>query len=189
MSDKIENKIIVGLERVSEAFKSLLWEKAKLHGLSPIQIQILLFIQTHRRELCSVSHLAQEFEVTKPTVSDAVRVLDKKGLVEKDYSGPDSRSYLLYPSTRGEKLFEDLNDFVSPMERAIKKLNGKKQTELYKTLADLIFQLNAQGVLEVQRICFGCKFYEKRKGRHYCHFLKENLKDEEIRIDCNEFEK
>ena len=85
MSDKIENKIIVGLERVSEAFKSLLWEKAKLHGLSPIQIQILLFIQTHRRELCSVSHLAQEFEVTKPTVSDAVRVLDKKGLVEKDY--------------------------------------------------------------------------------------------------------
>ena len=37
----ISNKIIVGLERISEVFKVLLWEKAKLVGLSPIQIQIL----------------------------------------------------------------------------------------------------------------------------------------------------
>ena len=39
----ISSKIVAGLERISEAFKVLLWEKAKLLGLSPIQIQILIF--------------------------------------------------------------------------------------------------------------------------------------------------
>ncbi|MEL6557873.1 MAG: MarR family transcriptional regulator, partial [Bacteroidota bacterium] len=35
----ISSKIVAGLERVSEVFKVLLWEKAKQVGLSPIQIQ------------------------------------------------------------------------------------------------------------------------------------------------------
>ena len=78
----ISSKIVAGMERVSEVFKILLWEKAKLVGLSPIQIQILIFIAFHKRELCNVSHLAKEFNVTKPTVSDAVRILDKKEFKE-----------------------------------------------------------------------------------------------------------
>lgn len=38
----VSSKIVAGLERISEAFKVLLWEKAKALGLSPIQIQILI---------------------------------------------------------------------------------------------------------------------------------------------------
>src|SRR5690606_14693713 len=89
----ISSKIVTGLERVSEVFKILLWEKAKLVGLRPIQIQILIFIAHHKQHLCNISHLAKEFNVTKPTVSDAVRILDKKGFVIKDFSSSDSRSY------------------------------------------------------------------------------------------------
>ncbi len=89
----VSSKVVAGLERISEVFKILLWEKAKLVGLSPIQIQILLFIAYHKRNLCNVSHLAKEFNVTKPTVSDAVKVLNKKGFIIKDFSSSDSRSY------------------------------------------------------------------------------------------------
>ena len=74
----ISSKIVAGLERISEVFKVLLWEKAKMVGLSPIQIQMLIFIAFHKQELCNVSHLAKEFNITKPTVSDAIKVLDKK---------------------------------------------------------------------------------------------------------------
>ena len=74
------SKIIVALERISEAFKVLLWDKAKEYGLSPIQIQILIFVAYHKQELCNVSHLANEFNITKPTVSDAI-----KALVNKNY--------------------------------------------------------------------------------------------------------
>ena len=77
----MSSKIVAGLERISEVFKVLLWNKAKEVGLSPIQIQILLFVAFHKDELCNVSHLAKEFNVTKPIVSDAIKALDKKEMI------------------------------------------------------------------------------------------------------------
>jgi hypothetical protein len=88
-----DNKIVAGLERLSHVFKTLLWEKAKDYNLSPIQIQILIFVQYHPAAINTVSYLAGEFNVTKPTVSDAVKVLGQKGLISKTFSSDDSRSY------------------------------------------------------------------------------------------------
>ena len=79
----LEVKVLNGFERLSEALKSLLWEKAKVHGISPIQIQLLVFISNHKIEICNVSYMAKEFNVTKATISDAVRVLIKKEYLEK----------------------------------------------------------------------------------------------------------
>ena len=91
----LTSKVVVGLERISEVFKTLLWDQSKATGLSPIQIQIIVFVAYHKPELCKVSYLAQEFNVTKPTVSDAVRVLLLKGFIEKKDAGGDSRSYII----------------------------------------------------------------------------------------------
>ena len=89
----ITSKIVVSLERISEAFKSLLWTYAKTIGLSPIQIQLLIFIAYHKKNLCNISYLANEFNITKPTVSDAVKVLHTKKLIKKTYASKDSRRY------------------------------------------------------------------------------------------------
>ncbi len=94
-------KTVVGLERISEAFKVLLREKAKQLGLSPIQIQILLFVSSHKEQLCNVSFLASEFNVTKPTISDAVKSLNVKGLISKQHSDKDSRSFTIKLSQSG----------------------------------------------------------------------------------------
>lgn len=189
MKNPLNTKIIYGLERLSEAFKALLWDKAKTHGISPIQIQILLFISTHKPALCSVSHLAQEFNVTKPTISDAVRVLAKKGLVEKDYSASDSRSYTLHLSEAGKVLFQDLDGYAGAFDQALGHLGSPQREALYSSITELIYQLNQSGVLNVQRTCFGCRFYAKKEGTHYCHFLEKNLIDNELRLDCNDYEK
>ena len=47
--ESVSNKIVVGLERISEVFRTLLWAEAKKSGVSPIQIQILIFIAYHRK--------------------------------------------------------------------------------------------------------------------------------------------
>ena len=74
----LNSKIVAGLERLSQAFRTLLWEKAKEFGLSPIQIQVLIFIHYHSKEKSTVSYLAQEFNLTKPTISDAIKALEQK---------------------------------------------------------------------------------------------------------------
>ncbi len=188
MDKQLKSNIIIGLERISEAFKSLLWEKAKIHGISPIQIQILLFVSKHKSELCNVSHLAKEFNLTKPTISDAIKILDKKEFIEKDYSSSDSRSYTLMLSESGKELIKDLNTYSQPLENVLDDLNETNLNLMYNTLTHLIFQLNRGGVLTVQRTCFGCRFYEQKDKGHYCHFLKKPLVDRELRLDCPEFE-
>lgn len=184
----ISNKIVTGLERISEVFKVLLWNKAKLVGLSPIQIQILIFVAYHKPSLCNVSHLAKEFNVTKPTISDAVRILDKKELITKDYSAADSRRYTIALSETGKKVVEETGDFADPLKNQVAQLGIEENESLFKSLSTLIFKLNQSGLLTVQRTCFGCKYYQKNYDSHHCNLLQKPLANKEIRLDCPEFE-
>ena len=184
----IPSKITAGLERISEVFKSQLWEKAKKVGLSPIQIQILIFIAHHKSDLCTVSYLAQEFNITKPTVSDAIKVLHLKKMVIKDFSSSDSRSYILQLSELGKKLVSETSDFAEILRNKISTQNGNDLSIVLQSLNKLIYDLNQQGILQVQRHCYGCKFYTKNGKEHYCGFLEKALLENEIRIDCPEFE-
>ena len=184
----LSSKIIVGFERISEVFKILLWEKAKLVGLSPIQIQILIFITYHKIELCNVSHLAKEFNVTKPTISDAIRILDKKEMITKDYSSNDSRSYSIRLSNSGKKIITDIQNFANPLKSQLKGIQQIDLENLFATLSKLIYQLNRNGILTVQRTCYGCKFYDQRKNIDYCNLLDKELMNTEIRLDCPEYE-
>ncbi|MBC8769809.1 MarR family transcriptional regulator [Arenibacter sp. BSSL-BM3] len=184
----VSSKIVAGLERISEAFKVLLWDKAKLLGLSPIQIQILIFIAYHKTEFCNVSHLAKEFNITKPTISDAIRVLDKKGLITKNYSSNDSRSYSIGLSPEGKKMVEETSDFANPLKTQLTNINQTDLGGLFGTLSKLIYQLNRSGILTVQRTCYGCKFYRREAEQDYCNLLDKELLNRDIRLDCPEFE-
>ncbi|MEM7087033.1 MAG: MarR family winged helix-turn-helix transcriptional regulator [Bacteroidota bacterium] len=184
----ISSKIVTGLERISEVFKRLLWEKAKRVGLSPIQIQILIFIAYHKSELCNVSHLAKEFNVTKPTISDAVKILVKKQMLLKDYSSADSRSYSIHLSSHGEEIVAQTKDFANPLKQPLGNFDTADLEGIFKSLSELIYKLNRNGILTVQRTCFGCKFYQKNGGTSYCNLLERDLMDVDIRLDCPEFE-
>lgn len=184
----ISSKIVAAMERVSEVFKILLWEQSKLVGLSPLQIQILIFIAFHKQNLCNVSHLAKEFNVTKPTVSDAIKVLDKKGLIIKDYTLPDSRSYSILISHKGKDIIAQIENFSTPLKNEIDAFSQDELESLFDTLSVLIYKLNRKGILSVQRTCYGCNFYKKRNDTDYCNLLQKELAPKDIRIDCSEYE-
>jgi DNA-binding MarR family transcriptional regulator len=184
----ISSKIVAGLERISEVFKTLLWDKAKVVGLSPIQIQLLIFIAFHKPELCNVSHLAKEFNITKPTVSDAIKILDKKGMILKDFSSLDNRSYNIHLSPLGKEILSETNDFANPLKNEIDGIGQSELEDIFKTLGELIYKLNRSGILTVQRTCYGCKFHEKYNTAHYCKLLEKELLNRDIRLDCPEFE-
>lgn len=184
----LRSKLVVGLERMTEVFKVLLWEQAKATGLSPIQIQILIFVKYHKPGLCKVSYLAKEYNVTKPTISDAVRVLLKKNLIEKKDAGGDSRSYIIGLTQEGQNLISDVDQYAAPLGNQLTKLDDQKISELYQSLTTLITQLSQSGILSVQRTCKLCAFYDHNSDGHYCNYLNEKLRPVDIRMDCPEFE-
>ena len=185
----ISSKIVAGLERISEAFKVLLWEKAKQLGISPIQIQILIFITYHKQSSCNVSHLAKEFNITKATISDAIRVLEKKGMIIKDFSSSDGRSYSIQLSNSGKIAVSETENFANPLKEQLKGINSADLENLFGTLSKLIYQLNQQEILTVQRTCYGCKFHDNSENSDFCNLLNKKLLNSEIRLDCPEFEK
>lgn len=181
---KIESKIVVALERISEAFRVLLWNESKENSLSPIQIQILIFIHFHSTEKCKVGYLATEFNMTKATISDSVRVLLLKKLVTKETDPIDTRSYSLSLTEEGKKIVKKTSSFASSIEKPIEQLTQEQKTIMLNGLLKLIYDLNKSGIITIQRMCFTCSFYKAENGIHYCNLLKTKLAESEIRVDC-----
>ncbi|MEQ9286196.1 MAG: MarR family winged helix-turn-helix transcriptional regulator [Cyclobacteriaceae bacterium] len=186
--NKIESKIVVALERISEAFRVLLWNESKENSLSPIQIQILVFLLFHSSEKCKVGYLANEFNMTKATISDSVKTLMKKGMVEKTQDTQDTRSFGISLTTEGKAVANKASVFASSIEKPIESFSGEQKEAMLNGLLKLIHDLNNAGVITIQRMCFTCLNYRYEGGEHYCKLLKTKLKNTEIRVDCPEHE-
>lgn|SRR5690606_26744183 len=185
-NQKVESRIVVALERISEAFRVLLWNESKENSLSPIQIQILIFVYFHSSEKCKVGYLADEFNMTKATISDSVKVLLAKDLVSKEIDPTDTRSYSLSLTTEGIKTAQKASFFASSIEQPLEKLTAEQKNIMLNGLLKLIYDLNKSGVITIQRMCFTCSNYQVDKGVHYCKLLKSQLAENELRVDCPE---
>jgi len=186
--DDIKSKIVVALERISEVFRALLWEHAKTIGLSPIQIQILIFTAYHEEALRNVSHLAKEFNVTKPTISDAVRVLEKKGLISKHTSAFDNRRYSIALTPAGDAIVKETEHFAEPIKEQLQPFSSDALSHFHTSLIHLISSLNRTGILSEQRTCHSCRFFLKEDNSTYCKLMEKPLLADDIRLDCPEFE-
>lgn len=186
-NSSLDNKIVAGLERLSQVFRILLWEKAKEHGLSPIQIQLLIFIQYHSTDKCTVSYLAQEFNFTKPTISDAIKVLEQKNFIKKNTDSSDTRSYTIQLTASGKKIVLETENFANPITEIITKSNEADKLILWENISNLISLLNRQEIISIQRTCFNCGHYTIKNKNAFCSLLNQKLLTKDIRIDCEEF--
>lgn len=187
-NSNLDYKIVAGLERLSQVFRILLWEKAKEQSLSPIQIQLLIFIQHHSQEKSTISYLAHEFNLTKPTISDAIKILEQKKLVRKITDDADSRSYTMLLTAAGKKVVAETEHFAHPLTEIISKAAQADKLVLWENIANLIQHLNKLEVISIQRTCFNCRHYTTKSKSPFCNLLEQKLKTEDIRIDCDEFE-
>ena len=186
MSDiQLNHKITQALERISKAFRVLLWEESKKYKISPIQIQILIFCLTHRQEMLKVSFLAKEFDLTKATVSDSVKVLLQKDYLEKISDTNDSRSYSLLLTPKGRKIAKETSTFNKALLTAVDTL-GVKKGEFLNHLLNIIQSLNVNDVISTQRMCLTCYHHSQKNGGHFCGLLNKKLKQEDLQIDCED---
>ncbi len=184
----LDSKIVAGLERLSQVFRILLWEKAKTLSLSPIQIQLLIFIAHHSIDKTTISYLAQEFNFTKPTISDAVKVLEQKKLIKKMTDSQDTRSYTIQLTAAGKKIVLETENFANPIAEIIANTDEADKSILWKNISNLIWQLNKLEVISVQRTCYNCQHFTTKNKNPFCALLNQKLLTENIRMDCAEFE-
>lgn len=187
-NQKVESKIVVALERISVSFRVLLWNESKENALSPIQIQILIFLLFHSDKMCKVSYLAQEFNMTKATISDSVKLLLQKGLIKKYDDPVDTRSYVIGFTNTGKQIAEKSANFAFAIEKPLASMSSEQKEGMLSGLLKLIYELNRVGIITIQRMCFTCINYQHTNGQHYCKLLQSKLQNTDLRIDCAEHE-
>jgi len=188
-NSSVESKIVASLERVSQAFRVLLWNESKEFLLSPIQVQVLIFLLHHSNEKRKVSYLADEFNMTKATISDTIKTLELKSFIKKEYEPNDTRSYIIHLTKKGKKIAEQTSWFAKQIQVPIGKLHSTDKENLLLSLLDIIHHLNKSGIITIQRMCLSCHFYKTNKNgkEHFCGLLNTRLADTELRIDCPEY--
>lgn len=178
--------ILAALERIGESFRVLLWEQAKEYGLSPIQVQSLIFLHTHDNSKATITALAKEYNVTKATMSDVIKVLSGKKLVVKKNDPTDSRIQLLRLTAQGKKIAEATGGFAQTLQKHISQLSSAQKSGLKTILLDLIHHLYREKIITVQRMCFTCAHFSETGSKQFCHLLNIQLKPEQLRLDCPE---
>lgn len=187
-NQNIESRIIASLERLSQAFRVLLWQESKEFSLSPIQVQVLIFLLNHSNDKCKVSYLAEEFNMTKATISDTIKALKQKKLIAKEFELHDTRSYIIHLTAKGRDIAKKTSQFTQELRDPIDKLHPDDKENLLLSLMGIIRHLNKSGVITIQRMCMTCMHYKSNNNgqEHFCKLLNKPLEPHELRIDCPE---
>jgi DNA-binding MarR family transcriptional regulator len=185
-NNNVESKIIAALERISQAFRVLLWQESKEFSLSPIQVQVLIFLLHHSEQKRKVSYLSDEFNMTKATISDAIKALEQKDLVKKEYEKNDTRSYIIHLTKKGFAIAEQTSFFSKQIKAPIDKLTENDKVNLLLSLMNIIHHLNQSGIITIQRMCLTCAHYQAPvKGQKpFCYLLNQELQQADLRVDC-----
>jgi len=189
----VDGKIVASLERLSQVFRLLLREEAQKRGLSPIQAQFLVHLLFHDVELRRVGRLAEEFGLTRATVSDAVGSLEEKGLIQRDPWPEDRRVVTLHLTPAGEKLAAELSTWDNIVKEHLTASSPEEKEVVMRFLMRLIASLQEAGAITVARMCVTCRFFrwDAHPGSdspHHCALLDAPLAGSDLRVDCPEHE-
>lgn len=186
-------KVASALERIAQASGVLTRRAADAHGLSPIQLRLLLRLAADPAARWRPSALAREFDVSAASLSDSIGALERKGLVKRRRLSGDRRGTALHLSPAGLRLAQEAQAASAPVVRAVAALPVAEQEELMVSLFSLIAALQEDGVITVARMCVTCTHFraEVHEGPrpHHCALLDAPLAPADLRVDCPEHER
>lgn len=185
----LEAKLTTGFVNIAIALRAMLWQECLAANLSPIQGQILVYCLNQPPQLCRIGYLAKEFCLTKPTISDAVKTLERKNLLNKFNDQEDLRSINLVLTDEGRRIATQVSGFANPLQGLIEELPETRKNQMDQVLAQLTVKLKEMGALSGQRSCVSCQHSIKQGARkgYFCSLFQEKMSPIEIRLNCSSY--
>jgi len=190
MQKGIENCIWAGISRIALVLRHTGWADATEAGLTLTQRQILAALASRKTPMF-VTQVADELVLTKPTVSDSISTLVRKGLVQKMRSAADARAVELRLTEQGAQMASNAGVWPGSLLDSVTHLDGEEKIKFLRGLIKMVYSLQQQGLIPLNRMCLTCSLFgpERHPGEtrsHHCGFLDAPLGNEELQIDCHE---
>jgi DNA-binding MarR family transcriptional regulator len=187
-SNEVSCKVVHALERISESFRVMLWNEGKDVNISPIQVQILTYLAHFPTSESTVTALSIYFNMTKATISDALKTLELKELVKRKVNPNDTRSYQILLTRSGKSMAKKVEGFAQPLLEVVREIPIDKQAQLLHSSMAMIQGLSEAGILNEQRMCLNCNHYEVKSRTHLCRAKKQKMQTADLLLECAEFE-
>lgn len=190
-SEPLERRIATALAKVGTALKHQSLQNAGERGLSPLQAQIL--VQLHLSGGERPSDLADRLAVRLPTISDSVRVLVDKGLVDRQRDADDARATRLVLTEAGRTEARRAAGFSDFLASAVEAMSAPEQEVFLNGMLKMIRTLEERGQIPLSSMCVSCTHFRPnahpREDRpHHCAFVDAPLGARHLRLECHEHE-
>ncbi len=187
---EIDYAIFAALERIYQAFRSMLWDYAKHNQLSPIQIQFLLYLASKPEEQRRVSNIARDFDLTPATVSDAIKTLENKQLLKRTVSTRDKRVHTLDLTENGRELTKVLSNWQKVLLSQIASFPEDTKESVILFLLQLVESLKEARIISEVKTCLSCQYFQMenqlitKKQQFRCLLRDVALNLYDLKVDC-----
>jgi DNA-binding MarR family transcriptional regulator len=183
----------IALYRISQAMGRLLRGRGEAAGLSPAQIQALLFLRFARPGVRTIGGLAQRLATSYATASGVADALEGKELVKRRPLAEDQRTVTLTLTPVGDRQAEALEDVLDEIEETIQGLPEGDQLTLVRAARAIVRRLQAAGHISVYEMCWNCQFFrpdahpDDPRAPHHCAFVDAPLPEPNTYLECPDF--
>ncbi len=186
---KYEEKLAHLFDKVSQIIRYIQWEINKKAKVSPLMAEIIEYLEESPYYMRTPAKIADELAVKRPTVTDSLKILIKKGYIKEIPYEKDKRYKILFLTEKGKKFLKNKNlNYKEILKNSIQSLNEEEKKSLFKSLVKFIASLNERGILPIARICLNCENFEKDKYKgkkpHYCKILRKRMSDFDLNVNC-----
>lgn len=169
-------------ERLSSVFRAGLRQVASRHGLKLVQLEALVYLSVANRYSDTPAALTEYLGVTKGTVSQTLKALERRGLIEKRADDDDGRIQHCSLTAPGRAIVGQA--FPADGLAADDEATG----ELADALEQLLRTLQRRNGYRTFGLCRTCRFFRPRSKGGVCGLTDEPLSKTDTTKICREHE-
>ena len=175
------------LERIGNLLRAEQRNVGNELGLQEVHLQVLFYLSRCNRYSNTPIAVTDYLKATKGTISQSLKVLEKKGYIVKGADANDRRVVHLILTAEAQKL---LKQVVPPslFVDAVKELSHKQVTSLETQLSLLLRNLQKANQSRSFGVCHTCRFFLREEDGFRCGLTQESLSDDDSLRICREHE-
>lgn len=174
------------VERLGHLLRAGLRQAGTVHGLQPMHLQALLYLNDANRYSNTPQALADYLGLTKGTVSQSLLLLARRRLIARHADEKDGRLVRLALTDKGKEVLKELG-VGNAWRDALQQASPARLSSATKVLREALATLQAKSGQKTFGVCVTCRHNLHIGPRSYvCGLTKEKLSSREVSKICRE---
>jgi DNA-binding MarR family transcriptional regulator len=134
------NPTVQRLMRALTEFGKAEWHQHSFAGCKPSEMRVLFCVKSSAAPEIQVSEIGRRLHVTSPTITQLIKSLEAKGLVERTTNPADRRAVGIVLTAKGEEVTQQAADALAASLHGLMEYLGEEQSNQFVDLLVKVFR-------------------------------------------------